>query len=201
MINYEDSTVGKSHVIWEYLVQALREFLKMILELKSYRKKVQAKLSEDQKAKRLKFANWIRTNFRKEDNCRFWFSDEKLFDINGVYNSQNERVWPPRKYWSWCKKVAPRKYRNLLKMFWSDLEYVPKEYPSFADFRRGNCWSSAVYIYMKCSLRLSNSETTCLGTIGRFSKMKEANIFTKKLKIMMSNSFSIFDWQRSLAFK
>ena len=59
------------------------------LKLKSYRIKIQPKISEDQKVKRLKFANWIRTNFRKEDTLRFLFSDEKMFDIDGVYNSQN----------------------------------------------------------------------------------------------------------------
>ena len=65
------------------------------LKLKSYRIKVQPKISEDQKAKQLKFAHWIRTNFRQEDTLRFLFSDEKMFDIDGVYNSQNERIWAP----------------------------------------------------------------------------------------------------------
>ena len=64
-----------------------QRILKDDLKLKSYRIKVQPKVSEDQKAKRLKFANWIRTNFRKEDTLRFLFSDEKMFDIDGVYNS------------------------------------------------------------------------------------------------------------------
>ena len=44
-----------------------QRILKDDLKLKYYRIKVQAKISEDQKAKRLKFTNWIRTNFRKED--------------------------------------------------------------------------------------------------------------------------------------
>ena len=43
------------------------------LKLQSYRKKVQLKISEDQETKRLKFANWIRTNFRKEDTEIFVF--------------------------------------------------------------------------------------------------------------------------------
>ena len=65
------------------------------LKPKSYKIKVQPKISEDQKAKRFKFANWIPTNFRQEDTSRFLFSDEKMFDIDGVYNSQNERIWAP----------------------------------------------------------------------------------------------------------
>ena len=42
-----------------------QRILKADLKLKSYRIIVQPKISEDQKAKRLKFANWTRTNFRK----------------------------------------------------------------------------------------------------------------------------------------
>ncbi len=43
--------------------------------------------------KRKKFDNWIWTNFRKEETTKILFSDEKMFDIDGVYNSQNDRVW------------------------------------------------------------------------------------------------------------
>ena len=49
-------------------------------------------LSDDQRVKRKKFANWVRTNFRKEDTVKILFSDEKNFDIDGAYNSQNDRV-------------------------------------------------------------------------------------------------------------
>ena len=67
-----------------------QRILKDDLKLKSYRIKVQPKISEDHKEKRLKFSNWIRTNFHKENTLRSLFSDEKMFDIDGVYNSQNE---------------------------------------------------------------------------------------------------------------
>ena len=43
-----------------------QRILKDDLNLQSYRKKVRPKISEDQEAKILKFANWIRTHFRKE---------------------------------------------------------------------------------------------------------------------------------------
>ena len=49
-------------------------------------------LTEEHKAKRLKFENWLRTNFRKEDTMKILFSDEKLLDIDGIYNSQNDRI-------------------------------------------------------------------------------------------------------------
>ncbi|CAF4205301.1 unnamed protein product [Rotaria socialis] len=76
-------------------LRSAQRILKDDLKLKSYKKNTQPKNSEAQKAKRFKFANWIRTNFRKEDTLRFLFSDEKMFDIDGVHNSQNERIWAP----------------------------------------------------------------------------------------------------------
>ena len=42
--------------------------------------------------KRIKFANWIRTNFRKENTMKILLSNE-MFDIDGIYNSQNDRIW------------------------------------------------------------------------------------------------------------
>ena len=41
----------------------------------------------------MKFANWLRHNFRKEDTLRILFSDEKIFDLVGMYNAQNHRIW------------------------------------------------------------------------------------------------------------
>ena len=50
-------------------------------------------LTDEHKEKRMKFGNWIRINFRKENTMNILFSDEKMFDIDGVYNSYNERIW------------------------------------------------------------------------------------------------------------
>ena len=66
--------------------------MKKDLGLRPYKKVIEPLLSNDQKIKRKKFANWIRTNYRKEDTMRIFFSDEKFCDIDGVYNSQNDRV-------------------------------------------------------------------------------------------------------------
>ena len=41
----------------------------------------------------MKFANWMQTNFRKENTMNILFSDEKMFDIDGVYNSHNDWIW------------------------------------------------------------------------------------------------------------
>ena len=50
-------------------------------------------LTDEHKEKRMKFANWIRTNFRKENTMNSLFSDEKMFDIDRVYNCKNDRIW------------------------------------------------------------------------------------------------------------
>ena len=49
-------------------------------------------LTDEHEAKRLKFPNWLPTNFRKEDTIKILFSDEKLFSTDGIYNSQNNRI-------------------------------------------------------------------------------------------------------------
>ena len=72
---------------------SVRRILKVDLGLKPYKKVIKPSLSDDQKIKRKKFANWVRNNFRKVETMRIFFSDEKFFDVDGVYNSQNDRVW------------------------------------------------------------------------------------------------------------
>ena len=37
--------------------------------------------------------NWARKKFRKEDTTRILFTDEKMFDLDGIYNSENDRIW------------------------------------------------------------------------------------------------------------
>ena len=71
----------------------VRRVLNDDLQLHAYKVQTEPLLTDEHKAKRIKFANWIRTHFRKEDTMKFLFSDEKMFDIDGVYNSQNDRIW------------------------------------------------------------------------------------------------------------
>lgn len=50
-------------------------------------------MSDDQKKNRVKFYHWVKNNFNKAATEKIVFSDEKRFSIDGVYNSQNDRVW------------------------------------------------------------------------------------------------------------
>ena len=74
---------------------SIRRILREDLGCHPYKKTIEPALSDTQKAQRKRFANWVRTYFRKEETMRILFSDEKMFDIDGVYNSQNDRVWAP----------------------------------------------------------------------------------------------------------
>ncbi|CAF1539176.1 unnamed protein product, partial [Didymodactylos carnosus] len=67
--------------------------LKNDLKCHPYKKIIEPKLTDSHKAERKKFANWVRNNFQKEQIMKILFLDEKIFDINGVYNSQNDRIW------------------------------------------------------------------------------------------------------------
>ena len=61
--------------------------------MKPYKKPVELLLKDEHKAQRKKFANWARKKFRKKDTMRILFSDEKMFDLDGIYNSENDRIW------------------------------------------------------------------------------------------------------------
>ena len=67
--------------------------LKQDLGYRSYKKRVRPALTDFEKNKRMKFANWVRHNFRKEHTFRILFSDEKKFDLDGMYNAQNDGIW------------------------------------------------------------------------------------------------------------
>ena len=71
----------------------VRRILKEDLGCYAYKKRIEPLMTDAQKDKRKKFANWIRTNFTKEQTLRFVFSDAKMFDIDGIYNNQNDRIW------------------------------------------------------------------------------------------------------------
>uniref|UniRef100_A0A914X0E5 Transposase n=1 Tax=Plectus sambesii TaxID=2011161 RepID=A0A914X0E5_9BILA len=72
---------------------SIRRILKDDLLLRPYKKTIEPLLTDAHKDKRKNFFNWVRSNFRKEDTMRILFSDEKMFDIDGMYNSQNDIVW------------------------------------------------------------------------------------------------------------
>ena len=63
------------------------------LGLRAYKVQIEPLLTDEHKETRIRLANWIRTNFCEEDTMKILFSDEKMFDIDRVYNSQNERIW------------------------------------------------------------------------------------------------------------
>ena len=62
-----------------------------------YKKIKQPKLTDLQKKKRVQFANWVLNYYTKDNIGRWLLADEKFFDLDGVYNSQNDRVWAVRK--------------------------------------------------------------------------------------------------------
>ena len=62
--------------------------------MKPYKKTVEPLLKDEhKKLSGKKFANWARKKFRKEDTMRILFSDGKMFDLDGIYNSENDRMW------------------------------------------------------------------------------------------------------------
>lgn len=63
------------------------------LSCRAYKCVTEPALTEELKEKRKKFASCIRTNFRTQETLKILFSDAKMFDIDGIYNTQNDRIW------------------------------------------------------------------------------------------------------------
>ena len=63
------------------------------LGCQAYNKRIERLMTDLQKAKRKTFANWLRKSFKKQQTLKFLLSDDKMFDLNGMYNAQNDRVW------------------------------------------------------------------------------------------------------------
>ncbi|CAF4992662.1 unnamed protein product [Rotaria socialis] len=73
---------------------SVRRILRDDLQYHAYKMRVVPLLKDEHKAKRkTKISNWIRTYFKKKTTMKILFSDEKMFDIDEVYNSQNDRIW------------------------------------------------------------------------------------------------------------
>ena len=51
------------------------------------------KLTDVQKQKIFSREIWVRKNIRKSLSRKILFSDETRFDLDGLYNGQNDRVW------------------------------------------------------------------------------------------------------------
>ena len=95
---------------------SVARILKQDLGYRSYKKRVQPALTDFEKSKTMKFANWLRHNFRKEDTLTILFSDEILmactmlkiieYGLEIVRRSTKEVLFNkseslPRKEWCW----------------------------------------------------------------------------------------------------
>ncbi|CAF4679155.1 unnamed protein product [Rotaria socialis] len=122
---------------------SIRRIFKNDLELQAYKIQKEPLLTDEHKEKRIKFANWMRTNFRKEDTMNILFSDEKMFDIDGVYNSQNDRIWAPNRSEADINGGIRQK-RKFPHKLWFGLEYIKEVLPialKFGNDTFGNDWT------------------------------------------------------------
>ena len=61
--------------------------------MKPYKVTVEPLLKDEHKFQRKKCANWARNKFRKEDTVTILFSDKTVFDLDGIYNGENDCIW------------------------------------------------------------------------------------------------------------
>ena len=98
---------------------SIRRILRSDRGLRVYKAQNEPLFTNEHKEERVKFANWIRTNSRKENTMKILFSDEKMFDIDGIYNSQNDRIWEVNRSAAHTKGDLRQKRKFPLKvMVW-----------------------------------------------------------------------------------
>ncbi|CAF4619152.1 unnamed protein product, partial [Rotaria magnacalcarata] len=61
------------------------------LHLHAYHVTIQPNLKDEHKQGRISFAYWVRKSLRKQDQEKILFFDEKYFELDGIYNRQNDR--------------------------------------------------------------------------------------------------------------
>ena len=66
---------------------SIRRVWRNHLGLRPYKQRIVPLMTDTEKLKRKKFANLIRTNFKKEGTFKILFSDEKIYDIDEVCNA------------------------------------------------------------------------------------------------------------------
>ena len=70
------------------------------------------------KEKRMKFVNWTRIYLRRDNRVKILFAD-KMFNIDEVYKSQNDRIWAANRSVADTKDDIRQEYKFLQKiMLW-----------------------------------------------------------------------------------
>jgi hypothetical protein len=63
------------------------------LHLHAYHVIIEPNLNDEHKQRRISFAYWVRRSLRKKDRETIFFTDEKYFELDGIFNRQNDRVY------------------------------------------------------------------------------------------------------------
>lgn len=71
---------AESHISKSSVQQILREDLVW----SQYKKMKQPRLTNLQKERRVKFANWVWNNYAKDDTKKWFFTEEKFFDLSAI---------------------------------------------------------------------------------------------------------------------
>ena len=103
--------------------------------MRAYKVQNEPWLADKHKEKRVKSANRIRTNFRKDNTMKTLFSNGKMFDIDGIDNSQNDEIWAVNRSTADRKGGIRQKCKFLQKvMAWFGI--CSKGVSHFSDYRR-----------------------------------------------------------------
>ena len=82
--------------------------LRKDIKMKPYNIAVEPPVKDEHKAQWKKIANRMKRKFQKEDTMRILFSNEQMFDLDGIYSSQNGRIWAAQ----WTEKGGQEQFSD-----------------------------------------------------------------------------------------
>ena len=157
--------------------------------MKPYKKTVEPLLKDEYKDQGKKFANWARKKFRKEDTMRLLFSHEKMFDLDGIYNSENDRIWAVNREEA-NRRGGKKQHRKFPQKVMAWLVVCSESVAPLVPFE--NALSIIIVTSRKYCLLLYDTETVNVETSGPSNKTTEQHILSNRRKNGVANIFHHF---------
>ena len=158
--------------------------LRKDIQMKPYNITVGPPLKDEHRARWKKFANRMKRKFQKEDTMRIIFSNEQMFDLDGIYSSQNGRIWAVSKEEANWRGGKNSKESLQKKEGYSQSYDQRTLYPLFC---LKKTLSITIVSSRKYCLLLYDTETVNLETNGSSNTTLERRILIKKRKTGVPN--------------
>ena len=132
-------------------------------------------------ARRKKLTSWVR-NTLKRIRWESFFSDENFFDLDGIYNSENDRMWPVDRE-SAHRRDGTEKAKKVFSKHYGIVSYVLRGRSTLVISKK--VISVITVISEKCCLLHFHMETANFETTGPSNEAMKQHILIKIRKVVI----------------